>query len=291
MLLRNLHLSLLICLGLSIGGCSSPNCPQGRLSIGIVSYDRGVRSVEQYESFKEYLAKQTCSYVELEPVFNEFNAIEQVKRKNWSLVFAPPGLAAIAINQEQYSPIFPLQTLPNERSVIVVKEDSNIQKIFDLTNKTFALGTPGSAAGYYLPLYDLYGLTLAEIRFAPTPKTILQWLSENQVDGGALSEDEFLRYRKEFRSNQFRILHKTRFIPAGVVLLSPTVERKQEQQIIAAMKQANSSIVGDAGYLPDAKIPDYKQFIIFVNKVKPLEAKLKEKPVVLTPAQTNAGKR
>ena len=282
MLVRDLLLYPLILFGLVISSCSSPKCPQGKLVIGIISYETGVRSVEQYENFKQYLAQQTCKLVELEPAFNELNAIEQVKRNNWSLVFAPPGLAALAIKQKQYVPIFPLQGLQNERSVIVVKKDNSIQNISDLKHKIIALGKPGSAAGYYLPLYDLYGLTLAEIRFAPTPKTILEWLNQNQVDAGALSEDEFRRYRQEFGLNKFRIIHKTRYIPSGVVLISPTIEQKQKEQIIKAMKQAFSSIATDAGYLPNAKVPDYKQFIIFVNKVKSLEAQVKKKPAVLT---------
>jgi phosphonate transport system substrate-binding protein len=144
------------------------------------------------------------------------------------------------------------------------------------------LGTPGSAVGYYLPLYDLYGLTLAEVRFSSTAKISLKWLEQNQVDAVALSEDEFQRDRQQFKPNEFRIIHKTRVLPSGVVLLSPTVERKQEEQIIRAMKQANAILTTDAGYIPNAKVPDYRQFITLVNKVKPLEVKLKNKPAILT---------
>lgn len=294
MLVRHLLLSPLILIGLVISGCSSPKCPQGSLVIGLVGYDTGVRSVEQYEKFKQYLAQQTCKFVELEPTFNELNAIDQVQKKNWSLVFAPPGLAAIAIDKEQYVPIFPLESLPNERSVIVVKQDSSVQNLSDLNNKIIALGIPGSATGYYLALYDLYGLTLAEIRFASNPKTILEWLDQNQIDAGVMSEDEFQRYRLEFLAEnkfrvyrqqlgytKFRIIHKTRPTPSGLVLLNPTLNFLEKESIIKAMKQAHSSIVTDVGYLPNAKIPDYKEFIIFVKKVQLIDSKIREKPAAL----------
>jgi phosphonate transport system substrate-binding protein len=274
---------MLLLLGLLVVGCGSNNQDTpGKLTVGIVSYETGVRSVEKYESFKDYLAAQTHTFVELEPAFNELQAVGQVQRRAWSIVFAPPGLAAIAINREQYIPIFRMQGVNNVRSVLVVRENSPIRSLADLSNQVVALGQPGSAAGYYLPLYDLYGLTLAEVRFAPTPKTVLEWLSQDTIDAGGLSEDEFQRYRREFEQT-FRILHKTRFIPPGVVLLGPTVDRNQQEQIVAAMKQAPPTIVGDAEYIPDAKVPNYEQFIQIVEKVRPLEAQVREKPTVLLP--------
>ncbi len=280
---RCLLLAQILLLELSLSGCNPDQSTLSeRLTVGIVTYDAGARSVEKYEGFKEYLAQQTNTVVELEPSFNELRAVAQIRRRAWSIVFAPPGIAAIAIGREQYNPIFTMEGVNNLRSVMVVQKDSPIQSLADLANKAVALGEPGSAAGYYLPLYDLYGLTLAEIRFAPTPKTILEWLSQGTVAAGALSEDDFQRYRHEFGRTKFRILHASRFVPPGVVLLGSTVDHNQEEQIKAAMSEAPSSITADAGYVPNAKLPNYEQFIQLVEKVRPLEARVREKPAVLT---------
>jgi phosphonate transport system substrate-binding protein len=258
--------------------------PLGKLIVGVVNYDRGVASLDKFDRFKDYLAESTHAVIELEPAYNELKAVEQVHRRIWSLVFAPPGLAAIAIGAEQYIPLFVLQSTNNQRSVIVVSANSPIQSLADLANQVIALGEPGSAAGYYLPLYDLYGLTLAEVRFAPTPKTVLEWLNQGTIAAGALSEDEFQRYRGEFDRTSFRILHKSRFVPPGVVLLGPTVDRNQQRIIEDAMRNAPSSVIGDAGYVPDAPLPDYKYFIELVAKVRPLESRVKQTPAVLTMA-------
>lgn len=272
----------LLILWLPLSGCSQDrSTPPEKLTIGVVSYDTGVLSIDSYERFQDYLAKQTSSIVELEPALNELNAVQRIHSKAWSIVFAPPGLAAIAIGTENYTPIFRMEGVDNLRSVIVVREDSPIKSIADIANKAIALGEPGSAAGYYLPLYDLYGLTLAEVRFAPTPKTILAWLSQETVAAGALSENDFERYKYEFGQTKFRILHTSRFVPPAVVLLAPTLDRNQEEQIKAVMSAAPSSITEDAHYIPNTKLPDYEQFIQIVKKVKPLEARLREKPVVL----------
>lgn len=264
-------------------GCSSTSrISTQKLTIGVVGYGNEARSVDKYEPLQRYLAKQTNSIVELEPAYNELQALEQIQRQRWSLVFAPPGIAAIAINQEQYLPLFPLEGFGSrERSVLVVRKDSQIKDLVDLSNKKVALGQPGSATGYYLPLYDLYGLTLAQVIFSPTPRQVLRLLEEGKVDAGALSEAEFQTFRYQFLTN-FRILQKSRSIPSGLVILSPTIERNQQENISNSMRNAPASIVSDAGYVVDAQIPEYEEFIKLVEKVKPLEKRVRQTPAVLT---------
>lgn len=266
-------------------GCNSRQQPDravGKMVVGIVSYGDGENLVDKYDRFREYLATALKTVVELEPAFNELKAVEQIQRGIWSVVFAPPGLAAIAIGAQQYIPLFALQGNNNERSLLIVRTDSTVETLGDLANQVVALGEPGSATGYYLPLYDLYGITLAEIRFAPTPKTILEWLSDGSIAAGALSERQFQQYRAEFGIDQFRVLHTSRSVPASVVLISPEIDRNRQYQIESAMREAPSSVIGDAGYIPEAPVPNYDQFIKLVAKVRPLEDKVRQKPAVLT---------
>ena len=273
---------LLFCLSLLLLGCNAKSPPRlEKLVIGAVSYEEDTDSVEKYQKLTNYLASKTKTFVEFEPAFNELKAVTEVERGVWSIVFAPPGLAALAISTEQYLPILALDGKNNVRSVIVVKQDSPVQNLAELSNQVIALLEPGSGTGYYLPLYDLYGLTLAEVRFAPTPKTILQWLWEGNIAAGALSELEFQKYRREFEENEFRVLHKTRLIPSGVVLLNSDLGSTRKEQIKTAMQEASPAIIGDAGYIPNAPVPDYTYFIEIVQKVKPLEDKIKQKPAVL----------
>ena len=252
---------------------------QGKLTVGVVSYEDN-QSTQQYSIFTDYLSGVLKTLVELEPTFNEVKALEQIKRKNWSLVFAPPGLAAIAISEERYLPLFPLQGVQNTRFVILVRQESPFQKITDLANKTVALGQSGSATGYYLPLYNLYGLTLAQVRLSPTPKTILQWIDKGDVAAGALSLSEFERYRLDFKKTKFRII-STGSVPPGAILVAPTVERNQQEQIRKALELASPKIIAASGYIPGAQPPNYQELIKVVNKVRPLTINLKNKPVNL----------
>ncbi len=270
---------------LLLTGCNASNPAEsnklGKLVIGVVAYGEGGRSVDQYEGFINYLESRIKTLIELEPAYNEIKAVEQIQQQKWALVFAPPGLTAIAVSKANYLPIFPRQGVDNLSSVLVVLKSSPIQKLADLNGKSLALGQPGSATGYYVPLYELYGSTLSEIRIAPTPKTVLEWVAKAEVNVGALAKDEFDRYRSEFRDREFRILHTSRRLPSGSVLISPNVERNQQQLIQQAMNEAVPTIAQAADYIPNASPPDYKTLISFIEKVKPIEARIQEKPAPL----------
>jgi phosphonate transport system substrate-binding protein len=278
-------LQILILIGLLSIGCDTKKTVPSpeKLTIGVVSYGEGAVSLDKYNRFKDYLAARTQTLrVDVEPAYNELQAIAQIQGKKWDIVFATPGLAAIAIGKELYVPMFSMESISRrQRSLLVVRNDSPIQKINDLANKTVALGEVGSASGYYLPLYDLYGLTLAKIRFAPTPKTVLEWVNDKSIEAGALSERDFETHKRQFPDTKFKTIHTSRWIPPGVVLISPTVEINRQQLIKKAMAEAPADIVADAGYLPGAQIPQYQQFIQLVEKVRPLESAVKNTPAVL----------
>jgi phosphonate transport system substrate-binding protein len=251
----------------------------GNLIMGAVIYENE-QSTQKYSPLTDYLANNLKTLVELDPTFNEIRALEQIKRKNWSLVFAPPGLAAIAIFEEKYRPLFPLEGVQTTRSIILVQQESPFKKLTDLANQVIALGQPGSATDYYVPLYNLYGLTLAQVRVSPTPKTTLQWLSQGDIAAGALSLAEFERYRLEFKKTKFRIISQNS-VPLGAVLVSPNIGQNQQEQIRKAMEFVKPQIIDAAGYIPNAPIPNYQELIKVINKVRPLAQEIKNKPVFL----------
>lgn len=268
-----------------LAGCvasqSSNSEKLGKLVIGAVAYGEGARSLDQYQRFVQYLETRIKTLIEVEPVYNEVKAVEQIQRQVWSLVFAPPGLAAIAISKAKYLPLYPLQGVDNLTSVLVVLKNSPIQKIKDVTGKPVGLGQPGSATGYYVPLYELYGTTPSEVRTAPTPKTVLEWVAKEEIAVGALAKDEYERYRADFAPAEFKVIFTSRRIPSGSVLISPEVDRNQQRLIQQAMNEAIPSIAQEVGYIPNAQPPDYQTLITFIDKVKPIESRINEKPAPL----------
>lgn len=255
------------------------------LTVGTVGYDEGQNALDQYYNFNNYLSEKTGAIVKLEPTFNETQAIERIRSHTWSLVFADPGLAAIAMSQNQYQPLFPLQGVDNLRSIIVVRKNSPIRNLKELQGQTVALGQPGSATGYYFPIYNLYGLTLSKILFAPTPKTVLEWIAQGKAAAGALSKDEFDSYSPQLKQTEFRIVFTDpHYVPSGVVLLGSTIESKSQEQIRKVMSEAPSAIAQEARYVINGPLPDYKYMIAVVervNSINPNAALLQQKPVRL----------
>lgn len=276
------HFALQVLLFFLAACATSELSEQKKLAVGVVSYGQGDRSIARYDALKTHLESQLKTIVELEPAFNEVQAVQQIERQAWDVVFAPPGLAAIAISEARYLPLLSQGGSEKERSVMVVKQNSPLQKLPDLANQIIALGHEGSATGYYLPIFNLYGLTLAEIRFAPTPQKILEWIDTGQVAAGALSIAELEQYRSAFPNAQFRVLYRdSHQVPSGAVLVGPTVERNTQQQILNALESVPASVAAAAGYVANTKSPDYEYLIKVVKRVRPIAKRIKEKPAPL----------
>jgi phosphonate transport system substrate-binding protein len=229
-----------------------------------------------------YLGEKTGTIIQLEPAYNETIALERIKHQTWSLVFAPPGLAAFASANHQYEPIFPLQIDGNVRSIFIVRQDSPLKELKDLQGKTVALGFQGSATGYYFPLYNLYGLTLAEILFSPTPKAVMESVAQGKAVAGALSLQEFNSYRAQLTDVEFRILFTdSHNVPQGAVLIAPNIEKTGKELIRNYMREAPPTLIQEIGYVPNAEAPNYQHMIAVVKRVTSIAANLHQKPARL----------
>jgi phosphonate transport system substrate-binding protein len=267
---------------LMLAGCQSTSSPQGTLTVGVINYGGGQEILEQYAKFNRYLGEKTKARIVLEPTYNENKAIERLNAKAWSLVVAPPGLAAIAISRYQYTPVVPLFGINNLRSVLVVRQDNPIQELQQLQGQTVALGQLGSATGYYLPLYNLYGLTLAEILFAPTPETVLQWVADGKATAGAVSLEEFKLYSPKFGNTEFRIIHTDpHSVPPGVILIGPNIERNRQEYISTVIREFPANLAQEIGYVPNGQLPDYQYMISVVKRVQSITSDLNTQPVNL----------
>ena len=269
-------------LGLTFAACQSPKEFEGTLTIGVINYGGGEQIIKQYAKFNSYLGEKTNSYIQLEPAFNENRAVERLQARAWSLVFAPPGLAAIAIARHQYVPLFPLIGISNLRSIFVVRKDNPISDLKQLQGQTVALGQLGSATGYYFPLYNLYGTTLAQILFAPTPKAGLELVAQGKAIACAVSEAELALYGSQLGPTEFRILFKDpHYVPLGVVLIGPSVERNRQEFIRKVMSDAPSGLAQEVGYISNGQVPDYKYMISVVDRLSSITSQLEKKPVRL----------
>jgi phosphonate transport system substrate-binding protein len=267
MLSRRQWLQMLCSVGFlnACGGDSSSNRGE-RITIGVLSYSQGNDVLKQFADFKDYLAEKAQTFVEIDPAFNENRALERIRSRTWSLVFAPPGLAAIAMQEAQYQPLFPLEGVENLRSIFVVRKDSPLKNLHELAGKSVVLGLPGSATGYYIPLFNLYGLTLAELSFAPTPKAGLEEVISAKAAAAALSQQEL---ETSGLGSEVRILFAdSHLIPAGVLLIGPSIERNRAEQVKQVLKETPETLTRTVGYLSNSLPPEYSYMFSVVKRVR-----------------------
>ena len=270
----------LVVIILVLSACNRPPDTEiRRLSVGVVGYGSSGESLQKYAEFQKYLAAKQNSTIEIEPTYNEVRALAQISNKKWDLVFAPPGLAAIAISQHNYEALVPLEGRDRSRSVIVAKSELPAKNRRDLAGKTIALGHKGSATGYYLPIFNLYGLNFQEVVYAPTPKAVLELLHEDKVAVGALSLGDYNVLKRDYKPNQFKIIYlDRRDVPSGAILVSDRLERNQQEQILQALRETPSFIASNAGYIANGELPDYDYLIKVIERVREV---LAESPMVL----------
>ena len=263
-------------------GCQSRQQFPSRITLGVVSFGEDEKLEEKYRELKEYLETELNSIVELEPAYNERQALSQINDKGWDLVFASPGLAAIASQKSAYVPILPLEGGLNNRSIFVVAQESSFQGLSDLNGQAVALGQPGSATGYYFPLLNLYGLTLSKIRLAPTPKQALQWIAQGEVVAAAMSLQEYNLYRATVPESKFRVLYQDdNAVPNGSILVSNQLPQIEQEGLNDVLSSAPPMIPASVGYIANGEVPNYQELIGVIDKIPPITDHIQQQPAML----------
>ena len=279
MKVRCLYLVLIV---LTLLGCQSRQQFPARITLGVVSFGETEQLEEKYGELKQYLEQELNSIVQLEPTYNERQALVQINQKGWDLVFASPGLAAIATKQSTYIPILSLEGGLNNRSIFVVAQESSLKTLSDLEGKAVALGQPGSATGYYFPLLNLYGLSLAKIRLADTPKQALEWIAQGEVEAAAMSLEQYNGYRTTVPGKQFRVLHQDdHAVPNGSVLVSNSLPQIEQEALYNVLSSAPPMLPASLGYIANSEVPDYQELIKVIDKVTPITDNLQQQPALL----------
>ena len=85
---------------------------------------------------------------------------------------------------------------------------------------------------------------------------------------GALSKEEFDTYAPQIPSAQFRVLAAdAHYVPSGVLLISPTIERNRQEQLRKILRETPSVIAQEVGFIPTGALPDYRYLFSVVERV------------------------
>ena len=256
---------LLIGLTLALSACADGPSDQqalcgegGRLRVGLVGSEEGRRGsagviLAEREQFKlrELLTASSRCDVLLEPVLSSEQARLRLRNREWDLAFLPPGLTAVALEQEgQFSLVRQLGRRQNSKSQLIVRADSRFKTRADLRGARLGLLPRGSLTGFYLPLFNLYGLTLSQVGYELTYQDLMLGLQNGEFDviawDGALPA----------KGSNIRVIHEdTHAIPLGALVLSQRLLAQDYKPFVQKLDDNVSQLPSSLGYATGV-IPD-----------------------------------
>lgn len=227
-------------------------CGSGaRLRVGFVGAAEGraqsaAEVLPEQDQFRlrEFLMVASRCEVQLEPVLSSEQARLRLQSGEWDLAFLPPGLTALALEQTgSYGLVRQLGRRTNAKSQLLVRADSGFKTRADLSGRRLGVLPRGSLTGFYLPLFNLYGLHFSEVQYALSYAELRTMLNAGDVDviawDGSLPID----------STRLRVLHEdSHLIPLGALALSQSLLQSDHQPFLRQLDESVTELPPSLGY-------------------------------------------
>lgn len=228
--------------------------PNGQLRVGVVGADEGrsaggqaVLPAPEIGRMRDLLMVASRCDVQLEPVVSPEQARQRLSRAEWDVAFLPAGLAALALEgsgQGGYSLLRSLGQRSQSRSVLLVPAGSQRESVKQLGGSRLGLLPRGSLTGFYLPLYNLHGLSLASVHYALSYRELLDQLRAGQLD--VIAWDAAL----PDPGGDVRVLYADQNqIPLGSLVLSQALVAADHQPFLRALDQSAAQLPPSLGYV------------------------------------------
>ena len=247
--------------------------PSGTLRVGYVGAAEGqvldmsqVISDSDQERMRTLMTVAGRCDVQFEPLLSPERARLRLQAGHWDLAFLPPGLTALAMQPGvDGQPVRSLTRRNSSRSALLVSAGSPFRSLEDLNDQRLGLLPRGSLTGFYLPLYNLHGLRLKEVRYAISYSVLLSLLRAGDVDAiawdvGLLSPGAGMRVLAEDSHD----------IPSGAMVLSQSLVNADHKSFLATLDSSVAEMPEELGYA-SAVLPspqDYQDLKDIVSHVE-----------------------
>ena len=233
----------------------------GQLRVGYVGAEEGrarggqaVLSASDIARVRDLLTVASRCEVLLEPVASPEQARQRLSRGDWDVAFLPAGLAALALEgsgQADYNLVRPLGQRSQSRSRLLVSAASARRTPQQLQGARLGLLPRGSLTGFYLPLYNLHGLSLRSVHYALSYSELLEQLRAGRLD--VIAWDAAL----PDPGADVRVLSEDRnAIPVGALVLSQALVAADYHPFLRVLDQSAAQLPPNLGYvagvLPEA---------------------------------------
>jgi len=193
-------------------------------------------------------------------------ANKKLQSKEWDIAFTLSPLVAVDAKNAGYEFAVRMMDRDNLKTVLFARREFPIDYVQDLTDKTrVALADKNDIPGFYLPIYQLYGLEVS-LELVPNLPDIVQKVLSDQADVGVGLERMTSRFPnlKVLKDRRVTVLDNARTIPPGGVYLSPSLSDNAKALIKDLLLNAPSEVQKRSMYVPSQDEGDYEE----VKKIK-----------------------
>ncbi|RMG33843.1 MAG: phosphate/phosphite/phosphonate ABC transporter substrate-binding protein [Gammaproteobacteria bacterium] len=221
-------------------------------SVGVVPQFEARRLHQIWRPILDYLQQKTGHTFKLEgsPTIPEFETEFEAGR--FDFVYMNPYHLIVANREQGYRPI--LRDVGRELfGLLVVRIDSQIQKMQDLEGKVIAFPAPnalGASLQMRQELHDLFGLQIVP-RYVKTHDSVYLNVLLGQADAGGGVQKTLNRQQPQIRK-ALKIIHKTRPVAPHPIAVHPRVPAEAAEKVTRALLALGETPEGAALL---AKIP------------------------------------
>ena len=256
------------------------------LRVGRIPYLDPRKMVRNHEKLMEYLKNELGikeARLVLTPDYNELTQFLKDGKVDiaWHGTFAYPRAREIAGGKAILTAIWSKKK--KYSGMIVVRADSNIEKLSDLKGKSFAFVDKKSASGYFLPKVFLLekGINpdkdFSKVEYLKKHDNILYNILYKKVDAGAVYDTAFDLLKNDEERAQLKMLVKTDEILNEPIMVRAGLPESVTAKIKAAFLKLNSDSAEKFVYIKDlgnidgfaeAADADYDGIVKMVDKYK-----------------------
>lgn len=224
---------------------------QHSLNFIVHPYDNPSRLVARFTPLCDYLGLILGQPVNLVIARSYVDRIQRISKGQADIAYMGPTpfLRAqdhyLVDSQEKLIPIAAEEKdgKASYRSVIIVRDDSDIQTVKDLVNRTLALGAPHSFSSHYVPrvLIGNAGLAFKDLRdfaFLGRHERVALAVLHGDFDAGGLNREVALLYQNA--SPGLRILSTSPPLPPHLIIARSGMEKKVLQQLSSALLEPDN---------------------------------------------------
>jgi len=224
-------------------GIPSPGFSKEIVLFGLCSKYNPRIMYQLYQPFVDYLSENTPYQFEIKLSRTYQETVDRFG--SGEIIIASCGPVPYIRAREKY-PVKPIlralsrDGTPYYRGIIIVRQESPIQKLEDLKGKGFAFGQSWSTAGHILPQYSLmrvhiYLKDLKDYTFLRHHDSVVHAVLKTQFDAGAVKDVVAYRYRQE----GLRFIHVTDPIPTVPIVVRADAPVEMTESVKTALLKLN----------------------------------------------------